>query len=117
ERVMTALGLHGGVTVCQHEPGAALAINGRLVAACEEERYLRNKSAYGYLPYYAIQACLRIANIRFEDIDLVVTPGITYESFAERIRAHLRHNFGSCPRLERVNHHRSHPPAALQRPG
>jgi carbamoyltransferase len=53
---MIVLGLHGGVTVGQHEPAAALAINGRSVAACEEERYLRIKSAYGHLPYYAIKA-------------------------------------------------------------
>jgi carbamoyltransferase len=110
---MIVLGLHGGVTVGQHEPGAALAVNGRIVAACEEERYLRNKSAYGYLPYYAIKACLRIANIRFEDIDLVVTPGITYDSFATRIRDYLQHNFGSCPRIERVHHHMSHLAAAF----
>lgn len=105
---MIVLGLHGGVTLGQHEPAAALAVNGKIVASCEEERYLRNKSAYGYLPYYAIKACLRIANIRFEDIDLVVTPGITYGDFAERMRDYLRHNFGSCPRIERVHHHMSH---------
>ena len=105
---MIVLGLHGGVTLGQHEPAAALAVNGKIVASCEEERYLRNKSAYGYLPYYSIRACLRIANIRFEDIDLVVTPGITYGDFAERIREYLQHNFGSCPRIERVHHHMSH---------
>lgn len=105
---MIVLGLHGGVRVGQHEPAAALAVNGRIVASCEEERYLRIKSAYGYLPYYAIKACLRIANVRFEDIDLVVTPGITYGDFPQRIRDYLQHNFGSCPRIERVHHHMSH---------
>jgi carbamoyltransferase len=105
---MIVLGLHGGVTIGQHEPAAALAINGRIVAACEEERYLRVKSAYGHLPYYAIKACLTMANIQFEDIDLVVTPGITYHDFAERIRDYLRHNFGSCPKLECVHHHKAH---------
>ncbi len=110
---MIVLGLHGGVTVGQHEPAAALAINGRIVAACEEERYLRNKSAYGFLPYYAIRACLKLANIRFEDINLIVTPGITYDGFVEVWRDYLRHNFGSCPRIERVHHHMSHLAAAF----
>jgi len=50
--------MHGGVTLGQHEPSAAIAINGRIVAACEEERYLRIKSAYGHLPYHSIKACL-----------------------------------------------------------
>jgi len=114
---MIVLGLHGGVTVGQHEPAAALAINGRIVAACEEERYLRIKSAYGHLPYYAIKACLKMANIRFEDIDLVVTPGITYDDFAERMRDYLRHNFGSCPKLERVHHHKAHLASAFYASG
>ena len=46
---MIVLGLHGGVTIGQHEPSAALCINGKIVAVCEEERYLRIKSCYGYL--------------------------------------------------------------------
>lgn len=110
---MIVLGLHGGVTVGQHEPAAALAINGRIVALCEEERYLRIKSAYGYLPYYAIKACLDAAKVRFEDVDLVVTPGITYDDFDLRIRDYLRHNFGSCPRIERVHHQMAHLAAAF----
>jgi carbamoyltransferase len=105
---MIVLGLHGGVTIGQHEPGAALIVDGRIVAACEEERYLRIKSAYGYLPYHSIRACLRMANIRWEDIDLVVTPGSTYGDFEARIRDYLRHSFGSCPRLERVHHQMAH---------
>ena len=55
---MIVLGLHGGVTIGQHEPSAALAIDGRIIALCEEERYLRIKSCHGYFPEHAIQACL-----------------------------------------------------------
>ena len=36
--------LNGGVTIGQHEPSAALCNNGKIVAVCEEERYLRIKS-------------------------------------------------------------------------
>ena len=105
---MIVLGLHGGVTLGQHEPAAALIINGRVVALCEEERYLRIKSCYGYLPEKSIKACLEIAGIEFKDIDLVVTPGITYGDFADRWRIYLNHLFGSCPRIETVNHQQAH---------
>jgi len=105
---MIVLGLHGGVTVNQHEPAAALAVNGRIVALCEEERYLRIKSAYGYLPYYSIRACLDAAGLRFDEIDLVVTPGITYDDFGDRIADYLRHHFGRAPKLERVHHQMAH---------
>jgi len=110
---MIVLGLHGGVTINQHEPGASLSIDGKIVAICEEERYLRMKNAYGYLPFRAIKACLKIANIRFEDIELVVAPGITYDFFADRIRHHLNHHFGSCPRIELVHHQMAHLAAAF----
>ncbi|MBI2316368.1 MAG: hypothetical protein HYU75_04920, partial [Betaproteobacteria bacterium] len=110
---MIVLGLHGGVTLGQHEPAAALAINGRIAALCEEERYLRIKSCYGYLPERAIQACLEQAGIGFGDIDLVVAPGITYDDFAERWRNHLRHLFGTCPPVELVHHQRAHIAAAF----
>lgn len=110
---MIVLGLHGGVTLGQHEPAAALAVNGRIVALCEEERYLRIKSCYGYLPEKSIKACLDIAGIKFEDIDLIVTPGITYGDFGDRWRSYITHLFGSCPRIERVNHQQAHVAAAF----
>jgi predicted NodU family carbamoyl transferase len=60
---MNILGIHGGVTLGQHEPAAALIVDGNVEAVCEEERYLRFKSGYGHLPYYSIQACLRQMSI------------------------------------------------------
>ena len=110
---MIVLGLHGGVTVGQHEPAAALVVNGKIVALCEEERYLRVKSCYGYLPHRAIKACLKQAGVKWEDIDLIVTPGITYDDFAARWRDFLRHTYGSCPRLELVHHQQAHLAAAF----
>ena len=84
------------------------AIDGKIAAVCEEERYLRFKSGYGHLPYYSVRACLKQANIRWEDIDLVVSPGSTYPDHAERLRDYLRHNFGPCPKIELVHHQRAH---------
>lgn len=110
---MIVLGLHGGVTLGQHEPAAALAVNGRVVALCEEERYLRIKSCYGMLPERAIYACLEQAGVEWGDVDLVVTPGITYDDIAERWRSYLTHLFGSCPRLERIHHQMAHLSAAF----
>src|SRR3990167_3058618 len=110
---MIVLGLHGGITLRQHEPAAALVIDGKVIALCEEERYLRIKSAYGYLPYYSIKACLQMANIRWEDIDLIVTPGETYDQFDEHMRQYLLHNFSSCPNIQRIHHQMAHLAAAF----
>lgn len=110
---MIVLGLHGGVTLGQHEPGAAISINGRIVAACEEERYLRVKSAYGHLPLYSINACFRIAGITMNDVDLIVIPGDTYVDFQQRISIYIQHMFGTCPKIERIHHQLAHISAAF----
>lgn len=105
---MIILGLHGGVTINQHEPAAALIVDGKVLALCEEERYTRIKSSYGYLPERSIYACLELGGIRFEDIDLVVTPGLTYDDFGSRWESYLRHLFGFCPKIEQVHHQVAH---------
>ncbi len=110
---MIVLGLHGGVTLGQHEPGAAIAINGRIVAACEEERYLRIKAAYGHLPLYSIHACLRIAGVTMQDVDCIVTPGETYVDFEERIENYIQHTFDCCPKIHRIHHQLAHLSAAF----
>lgn len=110
---MIVLGFHGGVTLGQHEPAVAIIRDGKVLALCEEERYLRIKGSYGYLPYYSIKAALKMAKLKFSDIDLVVTPGITYADHAERIRRYLVHSFGSCPKVELVHHQVAHLSAAF----
>jgi carbamoyltransferase len=110
---MIVLGINGGITINQHEPSASLSIDGRIVASCEEERYSRNKSSFGYLPTMAINKCLQYAKINFEDIDLIVSSGETYDDFEKHLVEFIKHNFGSCPRLELVHHHVAHVASAF----
>lgn len=114
---MIILGVHGGVTLNQHEASAALSIDGKIVALCEEERYLRIKSCYGLLPVAAIRACLRHAGIEFGDVDLVVATGITYADHAQRWGDYLQHNFGHRPKIELVHHQQAHLAAAFYASG
>jgi len=53
----------------EYDASAALAKDGRLVAAISEERLSRKKGHWGY-PWRAASECLRIAGIRREDIDV-----------------------------------------------
>ena len=57
-----------------HDPSAALLIDGRLVAAAEEERFTRQKHAYGQNPTRAARFCLTRAGILPEEIDRVAYP-------------------------------------------
>jgi len=53
-----------------HDAGAALMIDGRVIAAAQEERFTGLKGDYGF-PRQSIDACLKIAGIRSADIDSV----------------------------------------------
>ena len=57
-----------------HDPSAALMINGKVIAAVEEERFIREKHADGKRPVNAIKYCLKVAGIKPADIDLIAYP-------------------------------------------
>jgi len=57
-----------------HDPSAALLVDGEVVAAAEEERFSREKHAFGQHPVHAATFCLEQAGLRPEDIDLVAYP-------------------------------------------
>jgi carbamoyltransferase len=68
---LTILGLSGALT---HDPSAALYIDGQLVAAAEEERFVRDKHAKNRMPYEAARFCLDFAGIKPKDVDAVAIP-------------------------------------------
>ncbi|MCP4041759.1 MAG: carbamoyltransferase, partial [Gammaproteobacteria bacterium] len=68
---MIILGLSGFVF---HDPAAALLVDGRLVAAAEEERFIRDKHAKGKLPYEATRFCLDFAGIQPAEVDIITIP-------------------------------------------
>lgn len=62
----------------QHDSAAALVVDGRIVAAAEEERFNRIRHARGY-PARAIEYCLREGGIALTDIDTIA---ISYNPWA-----------------------------------
>ncbi|MCK5097324.1 MAG: hypothetical protein KAR45_04435, partial [Desulfobacteraceae bacterium] len=65
------LGLSGALT---HDPSAALYVGEKLVAAAEEERFIRDKHAKNKMPEKAAAFCLEYAGIRPDQIDIVAFP-------------------------------------------
>lgn len=110
---MKILGIHGGMSINQHDPAAAIVVDGQVVAAAEEERFLRIKSPKGHLPIYSVKAVLKQAKLKIEDIDLVVHPGETYDDMAARIPMYFKHYFGHCPPVMLVNHQLAHAASAF----
>ena len=68
---LIVLGLSGALN---HDPSAALYVDGKLVAAAEEERFVRDKHAKNRLPLEAAKFCLRQAGIAAGDVDVVAIP-------------------------------------------
>ena len=65
------LGLSGALT---HDPSAALYIDGKLVAAAEEERFIRKKHAKNQPPYESAKFCMKYAGIKPNEVDVVAFP-------------------------------------------
>jgi hypothetical protein len=60
-----------GISCYFHDAAAALLVDGKLIAAAEEERFTRKKHDYEF-PQRAIDFCLRMGCINAADLDYVV---------------------------------------------
>jgi carbamoyltransferase len=68
---MIVLGLSGAVG---HDPSAAIVVDGRTVAAAEEERFTRDKHAKGQQAERAARYCLEQAGLQPADVQIVAYP-------------------------------------------
>ena len=59
-----------GISAFYHDSAAALIVDGRIVAAAQEERFTRKKHDPGF-PTNAIAYCLRAGGLQSEDLDYV----------------------------------------------
>ena len=105
---MKILGICGGVRIGNWDSAAALIVDGKLVAAAEEERFTRVKHAPGSFPTNAILYCLAEYGIGIRDVDLVVFPGRTYKNMTERLAEYFLFAHGYAPRIELCDHHEAH---------
>jgi carbamoyltransferase len=105
---MYILGINGGVRSGNQDASACLLKDGKLIAAAEEERFLRIKFASGVLPKNAIRFCLEFADISIHDVSYVVFPGMTYSNIENILETYFRFYFGYCPEIKLVDHHMAH---------
>ena len=68
---MIILGLSGALS---HDASAAILVDGNIIAAAEEERFIRDKHAKNKFPYEAVKFCLKQAGIKPEEVDIVAFP-------------------------------------------
>ena len=68
---MIVLGLSGALG---HDASAAILVDGKIIAAAEEERFIRDKHAKNHFPYEAAKFCMAQAGVKPEQVDIVAFP-------------------------------------------
>ncbi|HIQ53668.1 MAG TPA: carbamoyltransferase, partial [Pseudomonas pachastrellae] len=91
---LTVLGLSGALS---HDPSAALYIDGKLIAAVEEERFVRDKHAKNRMPYESAKFCLEQAGIQPADVDIVCIPFAPISLFGSKARWHYAKRYWYAP--------------------
>jgi len=85
-----------GIGISWHDPSAAILVDGKVVAAVEEERFLRKKHASNEVPVNAVRYCLETAGLGPDDIDLVAFPW-SLAAFKTHAWTNVRRNFRRNP--------------------
>ena len=86
-----------GISAFYHDSAAALLVDGRIVAAAQEERFTRKKQDARF-PEHAIAYCLGEAGIKLDDVDHVVfyeKPFLKFERLLETYVAFAPRGFQS----------------------
>jgi carbamoyltransferase len=87
------LGLAGAIG---HDPAAAIIVDGKLVAAIEEERLIRRRHAKNELPYLSARRCLQIARLKGDDVTHIAIPFAPVSLFS-RARWHYARRHWYAP--------------------
>ncbi len=86
-----------GVSAFYHDSAAALVIDGKTIAAAQEERFSRRKYDDSF-PFQAIQYCLKQAGIKAEQLDYVGfydKPFMKFQRLLETYISYAPEGFGS----------------------
>ncbi len=86
-----------GISAFYHDSAACLLVNGKIIAAAQEERFTRKKHDYSY-PYNAIEFVLGYAELKLSDVDKIVffeKPFLKFERLLETYIAFAPKGFSS----------------------
>lgn len=92
-----------GLNAYHAEASAALLVDGQLVAAAEEERFVRVKHVAGF-PSHAVRYCLEAGGVRARDLDVIVVASRPWAHWPQRAWAALRLGIGHREFQRRLAH-------------
>ena len=86
-----------GISAFYHDSAAALIVEGKIIAAAQEERFTRKKQDASF-PVNAVRFCLDFANIKLEEVDAIAfydKPLLKFERLLETYYAFAPSGFVS----------------------
>ena len=86
-----------GISAFYHDSAAALIIDGKIIAAAQEERFSRKKHDSGY-PFHAIEYVLKEANLKLNEVNYITfyeKPFLKFERLLETYVAFAPKGFKS----------------------
>ena len=95
---MYILGVFGNFTRGGQDPSAALLKDCKIIAAAEEERFMRIKHPVAKMPIESINFCLKRANITIDEVDVVAFGASTWNDIKEKLKTLFKPRFGGFPK-------------------
>jgi len=86
-----------GISAFYHDSAATILVNGKIIAAAQEERFTRKKHDSSY-PFHAIEFVLNYANLKLNDVDQIIffeKPFLKFERLLETYIAFAPRGFKS----------------------
>ena len=86
-----------GISAFYHDSAATILIDGKIIAAAQEERFTRKKHDSNY-PFYAIEFVLNFAKIKLSEVDQIIffeKPFLKFERLLETYVAFAPRGFKS----------------------
>ena len=86
-----------GISAFYHDSAACILVDGKIVAAAQEERFTRKKHDANY-PYNAIEFVLKFSNLKLSEVDQIVffeKPFLKFERLLETYMAFAPRGFKS----------------------
>ena len=60
-----------GISAFYHDSAACILVDGKIIAAAQEERFTRKKHDSSY-PFHAIEYVLKFSNTKLSEVDAIV---------------------------------------------
>ncbi len=112
---MDILGISGNFYRGSADAAAVLLRDGEVIAAAEEERFVRVKHAPSQMPEQAIRFCLSRAGVGMDEVDVLAFPQTTWKDLERNVIEFCEFQFGGRPRAIRlVEHHVAHAASAFR---